>query len=159
MKKNYRAPRSTLSTSIPLGCKSYLQAWLKQMGVSHSKADIHLRVDADGWRCLIATILAEIVLTAAQAEDLTLSKEAKAWLQSPAAEMMFEECNLNYDALLPWFAAGCPLPRDASIFSAETPFSQDYRGVVSGRLALERYDPILPEEIYDILNEACDTLK
>jgi hypothetical protein len=159
MKKHNSAPCSTLSTSIPLGCKSYLQDWLKQMGISHSKTDIHLRVDADGWRCLIATILAEIVCAAAQDEDLTLSQEAKAWLQSPASEMMFEECNLNYNALLPWLAEGCPLPHDASVLSAETPVPQDYQGIAFGRLALERYDPILPEEIYDILNEACDLLK
>lgn len=157
MKKNKRASPGTPQEPIPMGYKSYLQEWFKRMGVNHTKGDIHPDNHSDGWHSLAAVLLAEIVCAAAQSEDLTLAREAKDWLISPAAETMFEECNINYKTLSVWFAEGCPLPRDASILAYEPRPSLDVQGVRTGRLALERYDPIFPEDILDILNGICDS--
>jgi len=155
MKKKKQAAQGT-PLPVPLGGKSYLQDWLKRLGVNHSKGDINLRNDVDGWRCLAAKILAEIVCTAAQTEDIILAKEAKEWLTSPTAEVMFEECNLNYEALSSWLAAGCPLPQDKNLLIAEDRTIECYQGISFGRLTLDRYDPFYPEDILDILNDVCD---
>jgi hypothetical protein len=155
MKKKNPATHGT-PLSLPLGGKSYLQDWLKRLGVNHSKGDINLRNDVDGWRCLTAKILAEVVCAAAQTEDITLAREAKEWLTSPVAEMMFEECNLQYDALSSWLAAGCPLPEDKALLAAEDKAVDYYQGISYGRLTLDRYDPFYPEDILDILKDVCD---
>ncbi len=157
MKKNKRASPGTIQDPIPMGNKSYLQEWFKRMGFNHPKGDSHPGNHSDGWHSLAALLLAEIVCAAAQAEDLTLAQEAKDWLMSPAAELMFEECNINYKGLSTWLAAGCPLPQDASVLDPEARQPLDYRGITFGRLALEGYDPIYPEDIRDILNEISDS--
>ena len=155
MKKKNQAAQGT-PLPVPLGGKSYLQDWLKRLGVNHSKGDINLRNDVDGWRCLVAKILAEIVCAAAQTEDITLAREAKEWLTSPAAEMMFEECNLNYEALSSWLAAGCPLPEDPTILSFEQKPLTDPLHISSYHVAIEGHDWLFREDISGMLDDLCE---
>ncbi len=153
MKKNKRASPGTTQDPIPMGNKSYLQEWFKRMGFNHPKGDSHPGNHSDGWHSLAAILLAEIVCAAAQAEDLTLAREAKDWLMSPAAELMFEECNINYKGLSTWLDAGCPLPENSSILTSKQKPSIDLPHISSYHLVIEGNERLLHAGIGSVLDE------
>jgi len=68
-----------------------------------------------GWHSLTAMILLQAVSDACQNEDILLAAEARDWLASKSANVLFGFCNLNHQAVKIWLANGCPLPSNEEI--------------------------------------------
>jgi hypothetical protein len=65
--------------------------------------------DSDrGWRALIAMILLQAVSDACQIENEELSAEARDWLSSKTAAVLFHFCQINYLSVKEWLENHCP---------------------------------------------------
>jgi len=147
IKRNKPAVR--VGERIPGGSRSYLQEWYRGLGITPSRLE-GVQGSGEGWYRLAIFVLSEAVLAAAQSEDAVEAEEAREWLQSPAAGVLFEACNLNHKRVQEWLNNGCPLPDDVFLNSATnglTQNGQECSGVVYGRLLDEKYAALPLEEV------------
>jgi len=104
-----------------------------------------------GWRALIAMILLQAVSDACQMEDEELAAEARDWLSSKAAAVLFHFCQINYLSVKEWLENRCPLPDEEKMMQLLTMENQaaaafEYLGVHWGTIGEANFHYFVNDE-------------